>query len=223
MAPVRNPLPSGLYGTKPMPSSSQAPRMPLVSGPRVHSEYSFWSAVTGWTAWARRNVSTLGSDMPKCLTLPSAIRSRTVPATSSIGTLGSTRCWYNRSMTSIPSRFSDPSAALRMVSGWLLRPVFDLVAYVAQSLADNLLVGKRTIDFGGIEEGDAQIDCRSDQRDALFIGERMAVSGVQAHAAETYFRDFETVGSQLPRLHCRPRHSAIRCRYGTSRDLMAAP
>src|SRR6476660_5959427 len=53
MAPVRNPLPSGLYGTKPMPSSSQAPRMPLVSGSRVHSEYSFWSAVTGWTAWAR--------------------------------------------------------------------------------------------------------------------------------------------------------------------------
>src|SRR6476659_8019949 len=32
------------------------------------------------------------------------------------------------SMTSIPSRFSDPSAALRMVSGWLLRPVFALVA-----------------------------------------------------------------------------------------------
>jgi hypothetical protein len=99
----------------------------------------------------------------------------------------------------------------------------DLVAHVAQSLADNLLVGKGTIDFGGIEEGDAQIDCRSDQRDALFIGERVAVSRVQPHAAETYFRDCETVGSQLPRLHCIPRHSAIRCRYGTTRELMAAP
>ena len=32
-------------------------------------------------------------------------------------------------------------------------------------------------------------------------------TGVQAHAAETYFRDLETVGSQLPRLHCKPRHS----------------
>src|SRR6478752_5767632 len=81
----------------------------------------------------------------------------------------------------------------------------DLVAHVAQSLADNLLVGKGTIDFGGIEEGDAQIDCRSDQRDALFIGERVAVSGIQAHAAEAYFRDFESVGSQLPRFHCIPR------------------
>src|SRR6185312_13734221 len=84
----------------------------------------------------------------------------------------------------------------------------DLAAHVAQSLADKLLVDKGTIDFGGIEEGDAQIDCRSDQRDALFTGERVAVSGIQAHAAETYFRDFESVGSQLPHLHYTPRRSA---------------
>jgi hypothetical protein len=41
IAPVRKPLPSGLYGTKPIPSSSHAWRMPLVSGARHHSEYSF--------------------------------------------------------------------------------------------------------------------------------------------------------------------------------------
>lgn len=41
VAPVRKPLPSGLQCTKPMPSSSQAPNTPLVSGPRVQSEYSF--------------------------------------------------------------------------------------------------------------------------------------------------------------------------------------
>lgn len=33
------------------------------------------------------------SEGPKCLTLPSLIRSLTAPATSSIGTAGSTRCW----------------------------------------------------------------------------------------------------------------------------------
>jgi hypothetical protein len=71
---------------QPMPSSSQASRIPLVSGPRVHSEYSFCRAATGCTAWARRTVWAPGSDRPKCLTLPSAIRSLTVPATSSIGT-----------------------------------------------------------------------------------------------------------------------------------------
>jgi hypothetical protein len=33
------------------------------------------------------------SDRPKCNTFPAAISSFTVPATSSIGTFGSTRCW----------------------------------------------------------------------------------------------------------------------------------
>ncbi|MNS58890.1 hypothetical protein D3C72_918270 [compost metagenome] len=39
--PVRKPAPSGLKGTKPMPSSSQAASIPLCSTSRVHSEYSF--------------------------------------------------------------------------------------------------------------------------------------------------------------------------------------
>ena len=42
---------------------------------------------------ARRSVWTPGSDMPKCFTLPCTISSLTAPATSSIGTFGSTRCW----------------------------------------------------------------------------------------------------------------------------------
>ena len=58
------------------------------SGSRYHSEYSLWSAVTGWTACARRIVCAPASDRPKCLTLPSWIRSLTAPATSSIGTFG---------------------------------------------------------------------------------------------------------------------------------------
>ena len=69
--PVRNPLPSGLNGTKPMPSSSSAGSSSS-SGFRHHSEYSLWSAVTGCTACARRIVFTPASDMPKCFTLPGA-------------------------------------------------------------------------------------------------------------------------------------------------------
>jgi hypothetical protein len=53
--PVRNPLPSGLKGTKPIPSSSRVGAI-SASGSRHHSEYSLCSAVTGWTAWARRIV-----------------------------------------------------------------------------------------------------------------------------------------------------------------------
>src|SRR3954467_12198213 len=46
IAPVRKPLPSGLNGTKPIPSSSQRGRI-SASGSRHHSEYSLWSAVMG--------------------------------------------------------------------------------------------------------------------------------------------------------------------------------
>ena len=53
--PVRKPFPSGLNGTKPMPSSSSVGRISR-SGSRYHSEYSLWTAVTGWTACARRIV-----------------------------------------------------------------------------------------------------------------------------------------------------------------------
>lgn len=61
--------------------------------PAAVDEYSLCTAETGWTAWAARIVAADASDRPKCLTLPSATSSPTVPATSSIGTSGSTRCW----------------------------------------------------------------------------------------------------------------------------------
>src|SRR2546425_6551313 len=58
--PVRNPFPSGLNGTNPMPSSSSAGSS--ASSGRLHqSEYSLCTAVTGWTAWARRIVRTPAS------------------------------------------------------------------------------------------------------------------------------------------------------------------
>ena len=52
-----------------MPSSARAGRT-SASGRRHHSEYSLCTAVTGWTAWARRIVPAAASDRPKCLTLP---------------------------------------------------------------------------------------------------------------------------------------------------------
>src|SRR6266700_7267792 len=73
IVPVRKPLPRGLNGTNPMPSSSSVGSSSS-SGRRHHSEYSLCTAVTGWTAWARRMVAAAASDMPKCLTLPAPIR-----------------------------------------------------------------------------------------------------------------------------------------------------
>ena len=46
-----------------------------------------------WGLDPGRIVCGAASDRPKCLTLPSAMSSLTAPATSSIGTSGSTRCW----------------------------------------------------------------------------------------------------------------------------------
>src|SRR2546429_9932277 len=65
--PVRKPLPRGLNGTKPMPSSSNVGNT-SASGFLHHSEYSLCSAVTGWTACARRIVCTPASESPRCLT-----------------------------------------------------------------------------------------------------------------------------------------------------------
>ena len=90
--PVRKPFPSGLNGTKPMPSSSSVGRI-ASSGSRHQSEYSLWRAVTACTAWARRMFWTPASDDRSAGPFPAAISSLTAPATSSIGTYGSTRCW----------------------------------------------------------------------------------------------------------------------------------
>src|SRR5688572_33329442 len=73
--PVRKPLPRGLNGTKPIPSSSHVGNT-SASRARHQSEYSLWTAATGCTAWARRILSTPASDRPKCLTLPAPINSR---------------------------------------------------------------------------------------------------------------------------------------------------
>ena len=66
--PVRKPLPSGLNGTKPIPSSSSVGRI-SASGSRHHSEYSLCRAVTGWTAWARRMVLRAGFGQAEVLDL----------------------------------------------------------------------------------------------------------------------------------------------------------
>ena len=91
--PVRKPLPSGLKGTKPMPSSSSV-GMISSSGSRHQSEYSLCSAVTGCTACARRMVLRAGFRQAEVLDLallrsgPSPLRRRLQSARS-----GSTRCW----------------------------------------------------------------------------------------------------------------------------------
>ncbi len=92
IAPVSRPRPSGLYGTKPIPSSRVVFKI-SASTWRSKIEYSVWSALIGCTACARRIVFGLASDSPRKRTLPAFTSSAIAPTVSSIGTVLSTRCW----------------------------------------------------------------------------------------------------------------------------------
>ena len=88
-------------------------------------------------------------------------------------------------MRSVCSRLSEASATSLMCSGRLFRPAVlarcasmskpNLVAITTWSrngrerLAHQLLVRERAVDLGGVEEGDAALDGRADQRDHLLL------------------------------------------------------
>ena len=68
--PARKPAPSGDQGTNPIPSSFRTGSSSR-SGSRVHSEYSPWTAASGWTWWAAMTCSAVTLESPRWRTLPS--------------------------------------------------------------------------------------------------------------------------------------------------------
>ena len=89
--PVRNPLPSGEYGTKPTPSSAHAGTT-LRSTSRDHRLHSLCTAAIGWTAWARCSSGAVTSLSPRWRTFPASISSLSAPMVSSMVVSGSGRC-----------------------------------------------------------------------------------------------------------------------------------
>jgi hypothetical protein len=71
----------------------------------------------------------------------------------------------------------------------------------SQCLADEFLVGKRPIDFRGVEEGDAALDRRPDDRGHLLLIARRSVAKAHAHAAEPESRHFEAAVSEFAFSH----------------------
>ena len=61
----------------------------------------------------------------------------------------------------------EPAAVLAVEVEAELGGDHDLVAHRLERLADQLLVRERPVDLGGVEERDAAIDRRPDQRDHL--------------------------------------------------------
>src|SRR5215212_468487 len=102
-------------------------------------------------------------------------------------------------MRSVPSRFSEPSTAVRRFAGLLsttpapapaceTNPNF--VATTTSSrrpsrAADELFVGVGAVDLGGIDMGDAQLEDPLDGADRLGVAAgRVEVVGGHAHGAE---------------------------------------
>ena len=113
------------------------------------------------------------------------------------------------------SRFSESSTDRLIVSGRLSSPPpvaageveaelgrdHDLLANRLESFAHELFVRERAVDLCGVEERDAALDGRADQRDhLLWVGEGRETRA-HTHAAEAERRDFE-VASKCSLLHC---------------------
>src|SRR5207248_10304181 len=77
-----------------------------------------------------------------------------------------------------------------------------LSAYLRQRLADELFVGVRTVNLGGIEECDAAFNGRADERDHRLLVRWDTVALAHPHAAEPEGRDLEIALSKFALLHC---------------------
>ena len=66
----------------------------------------------------------------------------------------------------------------------------DLIAHRGQRVANHLLV-QRAIGLGGVEEGDAALECGFDHLDASGAFKPWTIAVAQAHAAEPQGRDFK--------------------------------
>ncbi len=182
MVPVRKPRPRGEYGTSPMPSSRSVGRISS-SRCRVHREYSDWSAVIGWVAWARRIVESEASERP--------IR-RTFPAVHELG--------HGTDRLLDRDRLVDPVLVVEVdvvdaepgqagVAGRLdvagaavdpagfrvlgvahvaeLRGDDHLVSSTLDRSADQPLVGEGAVHVGGVEQRDAEVEGALDRRGRL--------------------------------------------------------
>ena len=103
--PVRKPLPRGLNGTNPIQNSSSVGSNSS-SWRLHHSEYSLWTAVTGWTACARRIVCTPASES---MTI-SVLKSRVYP--SRAGYSESSMRYQNEALQSSLQSCSSSTASL---------------------------------------------------------------------------------------------------------------
>ena len=186
--PDRKPRPSGEYGTKPIPSSRQVGSTPF-SGSRDHSEYSVWTAVIGWTAWARRIVSGAASLRPMWRTLPCldelghrpdglldldvGVDPVLVEEVDVIGPEALERA-VDRA-ADVLGRAVELADRRHVAGGGGVHPPGELgrdhvlVAVALDRAPDELLVGQRPVQLRGVEEVDPELERPLDGGDRLAL------------------------------------------------------
>ena len=181
IVPVRKPWPSGLNGTKPIPSSSSVGRISCLGLPPPERVLALerrdrLDRVRAADRLDARLREAEVLDLALLRSAPSPPRPR--PRSAPPGRRGAGR---RGRCASVLSRLSEASATSLMCSGRLSRPGLldrlgrclkpNLVAITTwsrngrQRLAHELLVRERAVDLGRVEEGDAALDGRADQRD----------------------------------------------------------
>src|SRR5438034_3663703 len=94
-----------------------------------------------------------------------------------------------------------------------LRGDHHLSAHRRQRFANELFVGVRTVDFGGIEECDAAFHGRADERDHRLLVRWDTVALAHPHAAEPQRRDFEVAFPKRAFFH-RFSQVTLQCSFG---------
>jgi hypothetical protein len=83
-----------------------------------------------------------------------------------------------------------------------LRRNHHLVANRAERFPDELFVRERAVGFSRVEERDASVNRRSDDRDAFFRARGRPVAEADPHAAKPERRHVQTAFPQCSLLHC---------------------
>src|SRR5882757_1977725 len=197
-----------------MPSSSQRGST-SGSGSRVHSEYSFWIAATGWTAWARRMV--VRRRFRKTEVAHLAGRDQVLYRAGDIldgdvridavliekidvvrAEASQHRVRYALDVLRLavePASFARRRINVKAELGG----DHDLVADGRQRFPEQGFVGPGTVDLGRIEQGDAEVVGAANDADALGLFRRLAVGRSEAQCPKAEFGHLQ--GAQLSSAH----------------------
>jgi len=106
----------------------------------------------------------------------------------------------SRSVTSAaiataPSPSSDASASIEAEPE--LGGDHHLFPHGREGLAYELFVDEGSIDLGGVEEGDTEINGGTDEVDAVLLGDVETIGMAEAHAAQADRRDLQSAGAEV--------------------------